>query len=117
MTPLFAQVQVPAAPPDGRLGANQGLLIGARLLLLVAIFLMLIFFRYLRLWVQSFLSGARISIWELVGMELRKVDYLMIIRYKIALVQAGVKVTTQELEAHYLSGGRVEKTAVAVIAA
>lgn len=80
-------------------------------------FFVLLFFRYLRLWVQCFMSGARISIWELVGMELRKVDYTMVIRQKIALVQAGVKVMTSELEAHYLSGGNVVRTAQAVIAA
>jgi uncharacterized protein YqfA (UPF0365 family) len=41
----------------------------------------------------------------------------MIVRQKIALVQAGVKVSTQEMEAHYLSRGNVPKTAAAVIAA
>ena len=41
----------------------------------------------------------------------------MIVRQKIALVQAGVKVSTQEMEAHYLSSGNVQKVATAVIAA
>ena len=50
-------------------------------------------------------------------MKLRNVDYAMIVRQKIALVQAGVKVTTQDLEAHYLARGNVPKTATAVIAA
>src|SRR3954451_1281642 len=85
--------------------------------LLVAIFFLIVFFSFLRLWVQSLLTGARISIWELVGMNLRNVDYGMIVRQKIALVQSGVKVTTQELEAHYLSRDNVPKTATAVIAA
>src|SRR5207237_2622360 len=49
--------------------------------------------------------------------KLRKVDYGMITRQKIALVQAGVKISTQELEAHFLSRGNVPKVAVAVIAA
>src|SRR5207249_2910670 len=39
------------------------------------------------------------------------------VRQKISLVQAGVKVSTQEMEAHYLSRGNVPKTATAVIAA
>src|SRR5438132_6732443 len=50
-------------------------------------------------------------------MNLRSVDYPMIVRQKIALVQAGVKVSTQDLEAHYLSRGNVPKVAAAVIAA
>jgi uncharacterized protein YqfA (UPF0365 family) len=41
----------------------------------------------------------------------------MIVRQKIALVQAGVRVSTEELEAHYLARGNVPKTATAVIAA
>ena len=50
-------------------------------------------------------------------MKLRKVNYEMIVKQKIGLVQAGVKVATAELEAHFLSGGNVQKTALAVIAA
>src|SRR5205823_13181575 len=58
-----------------------------------------------------------ISIWDLIGMKLRNVDYSMIVRQKIALVQAGVRVETRDLEAHYLARGNVPKTAAAVIAA
>src|SRR5438105_3773402 len=92
-------------------------LIGGAILLLVGIFFLVIFFSFLRLWIQCFLTGAKISIWDLIGMKLRNVDYSMIVRQKIALVQAGVKVMTQEMEAHYLSRGNVPKTATAVIAA
>src|SRR6185295_14988303 len=74
-------------------------------------------FSFLRLWIQCLLTGARIGIWDLIGMKLRNVDYGMIVRQKISLVQAGVKVSTQEMEAHYLSRGNVPKTATAVIAA
>jgi uncharacterized protein YqfA (UPF0365 family) len=41
----------------------------------------------------------------------------MIVRQKIALVQAGVKIDTRDMEAHFLSRGNVPKTATAVIAA
>jgi uncharacterized protein YqfA (UPF0365 family) len=83
----------------------------------VALILLIIFFSFLRLWVQCLLTGAQISILDLVGMKLRNVDYGMIVRQKIALVQAQVKIATRELEAHYLSRGNVPKTATAVIAA
>lgn len=86
-------------------------------LLLVGIFFLVIFFSFVRLWIQCFLTGAKISIWDLIGMKLRNVDYPMIVRQKIALVQSGVRVTTQDLEAHYLSRGNVPKTAMALIAA
>jgi uncharacterized protein YqfA (UPF0365 family) len=92
------------------------MIVGAILLILGLMFLV-IFFSFVRLWIQCLLTGARISIWDLIGMKLRNVDYGMIVRQKIALVQAGVKISTQEMEAHYLSRGNVPKTAAAVIAA
>src|SRR5436190_653966 len=79
--------------------------------------LMVVFFSFLRLWVQCFLTGAQISILDLIGMKLRNVDYAMIARQKIALVRAGVKISTQEMEDHFLARGNVPKTALAVIAA
>jgi uncharacterized protein YqfA (UPF0365 family) len=87
------------------------------IVVLVAIFFLVVFFSFVRLWIQSLLTGARISIWDLVGMKLRNVDFGMIVRQKIALVQAGVKISTQDLESHYLTRGNVPKTAAAVIAA
>ena len=89
----------------------------AVVVVLVAIFFLIVFFSFVRLWIQSLLTGARITIWDLIGMKLRNVDYAMIVRQKIALVQANVKVSTREIEAHYLSRGNVPKTAAAVIAA
>ena len=96
---------------------NYGWLILGIIVLLAAIFFLVIFFSFVRLWIQSLLTGARISILDLVGMKLRNVDYAMIVRQKIALVQANVKIATRDLEAHYLSRGNVPKTATAVIAA
>jgi uncharacterized protein YqfA (UPF0365 family) len=87
------------------------------IVLIVAIIFLVIFFSFLRLWVQCLLTGAQISIFDLIGMKLRNVDYSMIVRQKIALVQANVKVVTRELEAHFLSRGNVPKVATAVIAA
>src|SRR5262249_47245761 len=79
--------------------------------------MLIVFFSFLRLWIQCLLTGAKIGILDLVGMKLRNVDYAMIVRQKIALVQAGVKVSTQEMEAHFLARGNVPKVATAVIAA
>src|SRR5881275_2979832 len=99
------------------LDKNKWMLIGGGVILLVGIFFLIIFFSFLRLWIQCFLTGARIGIWDLVGMKLRNVDYSMIVRQKIALVQAGVKVANEDLEAHFLARGNVPKVAAAVIAA
>jgi uncharacterized protein YqfA (UPF0365 family) len=113
MAPLFADAK------NGFMGdlGSIWMLIGLAILLLFGLFFVIIFFSFLRLWIQCFLTGAKIGIWDLVGMKLRNVDYGMIVRQKIALVQAGVRASTQELEAHYLSRGDVPRTAAAVIAA
>ncbi|HEV3262651.1 MAG TPA: flotillin-like protein FloA [Gemmataceae bacterium] len=105
------------AAPGDLSGPQITLLIGGVIAVILAVIFLLIFFSFLSLWVQCLLTGAQISILDLIGMKLRKVDYAMIVRQKIALVQANVKVSTRELEAHYLSRGNVPKTATAVIAA
>ncbi len=109
-TALFAQ------RADSLLANPLWLVLGLFVLLL-GIFMVVVFFSFIRLWIQSLLTGAKISILDLVGMKLRNVDYPMIVRQKIALVQAGTKITTEDLEAHYLARGNVPKTATAVIAA
>jgi uncharacterized protein YqfA (UPF0365 family) len=78
---------------------------------------LIIFFSFIHLWIQSLLYDAHIGFMQLIRMRLGKVDYAMVVRQKIALVQAGVRVTTGELESHYQSRGNVPKTAAAVIAA
>lgn len=110
---LFAQGQTTGEFFD----KNKWVIVIGGVLLLVFIFFLVVFFSFVRLWIQCFMTSAKIGIWDLIGMKLRTVDYSMIVRQKISLVQAGVKVTTQEMEAHYLSRGNVPKTATAVIAA
>ena len=92
------------------------LVVGAIAILIFIVFAF-IFMSFVRLWIQSLLTGANIGIGSLIGMKLRNVDYGLIVRQKIALVQSGVKVTTPDLESHFLSRGNVPKTAAAVIAA
>jgi uncharacterized protein YqfA (UPF0365 family) len=93
------------------------LIIAAGVAALVFLIILFIFFSFVRLWIQSLLTGANISIWSMFGMKLRQVPYAMIVNQKIALVQAGVPVNTEDLEAHFLAGGRVLQTVKAVIAA
>src|SRR5215472_3175253 len=110
LAPLFAQ----GKSMDSK---DVWILVVAGIALLIFLFMLILFFSFVRLYIQSLLTGAKIGIFDLIGMKLRNVDYSMIVRQKIALVQAGVKVSTQEMEAHYLSRGNVPKTAAAVIAA
>lgn len=114
---LFAQAKG-APAPAGQMSNTQIIwVVIALILVLVFLIFLFVFFSFIRLWIQALLTKADISIFNLIGMKLRNVDYAMIVRQKIALVQAGVRVTTEELESHYLARGNVPKTATAVIAA
>jgi uncharacterized protein YqfA (UPF0365 family) len=110
---LFAQNK-PGETPD--LG-NILLVVGVIVVAILALIFLIVFFSFFGLWIQSLRNGAGIGLANLVGMRIGKVDYAMVVRQKIALVQAGVKVNTADLEAHYLARGNVPKTATAVIAA
>src|SRR6266545_878122 len=120
----MSQLKLEAAPPAGAAGGAASsfnwdivYIIFAAIAALFFLIFLFIFFSFIRLWIQSLLTGANISIFNLVGMKLRKVNYEMIVNQKIALVQAGVRITTEDLESHFLARGNVPKTATAVIAA
>lgn len=73
---------------------------------------------YIGLWFQAFVSGARISLLNIVGMSLRKIPPKFIVNARINLSKAGLKqITTSDLETHFLAGGRVTEVVRAVIAA
>ena len=80
-----------------------------------------VFANYFRLWIQSFLTGANITIWDLIGMTFRKVNKDVIVKSKIMAVQAGLEddegITSKALEAHALAGGNVPLVIRALIAA
>src|SRR5215471_1874933 len=94
----------PAQQPGGIAG-NQWLIVVLIIAALAGLVVLFVFFSFVQLWIQCLLTGARIGIVDMIRMKLCKVDYSMIVRQKIALVQAGTKVSTQEMEAHYLSRG------------
>jgi len=94
----------------------ESILIGVAILLvlLIAVFVV----RFFNLWLQSFLTKAGISIFQIIGMSLRKVNPTMIVRSRIMAVQAGIGgCDTRLLEAHYLAGGNVGNVVRALIAA
>ena len=86
-------------------------------LALIGLVAFLLFIKFFRLWLQAKLSKADVKFAELIGMWLRKVDIRMIVINKITAIQAGLQLTTQDLESHYLAGGRVPNVIRALIAA
>ena len=91
------------------------LIVAGVIVLLIVLFF---FFSFFSLWVQSFLARAGVGFFDMIRMRLLKLDYALIVKQKIALVQAGVKSSTQELESYLLANGkRLEQVVQAVIAA
>ena len=71
----------------------------------------------LGLWIQAFVSGARVRLLDLIMMRFRKVNPREIVINRISAKKAGLDITTEPLEAHYLAGGRVRNVVRAMIAA
>lgn len=70
------------------------------------------------LWISARVSGVRISLMQLVLMRIRKVPASVIVQALIEAHKAGLQdVRRDDLEAHYLAGGNVEKVVHALVSA
>src|SRR5690606_20164373 len=87
------------------------------LLVLVAFLVVVLSFVPVGLWISAVAAGVRVSIVTLVGMRLRRVPPIRIILPLIKAQKAGLDVTIDKLEAHYLAGGNVDRVVDALIAA
>ncbi len=86
----------------------------------IAIIVLSIFFYYVPmfLWISAQVSGVRISLVQLFLMRIRKVPANVIVQALIEAHKAGLSdVTRDDLEAHYLAGGNVEKVVHALVSA
>ncbi|ASA95423.1 MULTISPECIES: flotillin-like protein FloA [Anoxybacillus] len=81
--------------------------------------LLAVFFSFVpvMLWISALASGVPISIFTLIGMRLRRVIPSRVINPLIKAKKAGLDVTTNQLESHYLAGGNVDRVVNALIAA
>ncbi len=90
------------------------------ILIIAGIILLILFFYYCPffLWISARVSGVRISLLQLVLMRIRQVPASMIVRAMIEAHKAGLKdITRDDLEAHYLAGGNVDKVVHALVSA
>ncbi|MCM3586286.1 flotillin-like protein FloA [Mesobacillus maritimus] len=69
------------------------------------------------LWISALAAGVRVSIFTLIGMRLRRVIPSRVINPLIKAHKAGLGVSTNQLESHYLAGGNVDRVVNALIAA
>ena len=64
--------------------------------IIVLLVILLIVSRFIGLYIQAFVSGARVNMRDLLGMRLRKVNALTIVNSRIQAMRAGLHVTTPE---------------------
>jgi uncharacterized protein YqfA (UPF0365 family) len=96
---------------------NQILLIVLAVVGLAVVIVVFMLGQFLNLYVQALLSNARVSMLDIIGMRLRKVDIRTVVYSRIRAVKAGMDIPTNALETHYLAGGRVPNVISAMIAA
>jgi len=69
------------------------------------------------LWISALAAGVRVSIITLIGMRFRRVPPARIVEPLIKSIKAGLDISVNQLEAHYLAGGNVDRVVNALIAA
>lgn len=88
------------------------------ILAIIVIILLSILGKFISLWFQAFVSGTPISIFNIIGMSLRKIPPRVIVNARINSFKAGLKqISVSDLETHYLAGGHVTEVVTALIAA
>ncbi len=89
------------------------IIVGGIILLIIFLFA----FQYIGLWIQAWISGAKVRFIDLVMMRFRKVKPKLIVENRITAKKAGIDLSTAQLESHYLAGGHVTAVTRSVIAA
>lgn len=87
--------------------------------ILLIVIALILFFQFvpLGLWISAVAASVRVSIITLIGMRLRRVPPHKIVLPLIKATKAGLDLNINQLEAHYLAGGNVDRVVDAIIAA
>jgi len=92
---------------------------GSGIMMAMAMIGILVFLHFvpLGLWISALAAGVHVSIFTLFGMRLRRVVPQKVVLPLIKANKAGLNLEVNQLEAHYLAGGNVDKVVDALIAA
>lgn len=97
---------------------NAGFIASLMLVAIVFIAVAVIFsFIPVGLWISALAAGVRVGIFTLIGMRLRRVPPAKIVNPLIKADKAGLSISVNQLEAHYLAGGNVDRVINALVAA
>ena len=91
---------------------------GLAVLALLFLAFLFVFLRYANLYVRSVMTGAGVGLFDMVAMSLRRVSPARIVDARINVVKSRIAdVSKNDLEAHVLAGGNVDRVVRALIAA
>jgi uncharacterized protein YqfA (UPF0365 family) len=91
--------------------------VGAIAIGVLFVMILVLYLVPLRLWIAAWSSGAHVGLVTLIGMRLRRVPPDTIVTARISVVKAGLAISIDNLEAHYLAGGNVVRVVNALISA
>ena len=92
-------------------------IVGLVILLVIVVAFLAMFGPLFGLWIQALSANAKVGIFQLIGMRLRKVNPGNIVIARIQAIRAGIDLSTEQLETHFLAGGRPMNVVRALIAA
>ena len=95
---------------------NVGLIAGLAIGIIIFLWLFL-WMVPIGLWFSALVSGVKVSLIQLVLIRWRKIPPSVIVNSLITGTKAGIPLNRNELEAHYLAGGRVQRVVNALISA
>ena len=87
------------------------------LVVVLAALALLLYLVPIPLWIAAWASGAYVGLFTLIAMRLRRVPPSTIVNARISAVKAGLDISVNELEAHFLAGGNVVRVVNAMISA
>lgn len=93
------------------------IIIGVLAVLIIIVLAVILSFVPVMLWISAIASGVKVSIITLIAMRLRRVVPSRIVNPQIKATKAGLGLSINQLESHYLAGGNVDRVVNALIAA
>ncbi|MBC8084538.1 MAG: flotillin-like protein FloA [Hymenobacter sp.] len=81
------------------------------------VLLVFLYFFPISLWITALFSGVKVSLFQLAFMRVRKVPPSLIVNSMITSTKAGLELTANDLETHYLAGGNIPSVIKALISA
>ena len=87
------------------------------ILISVGVLALVLYLVPVSLWIAAWASGAYVGLFTLIAMRLRRVPPNTLVTARISSVKAGIEISLNDLEAHFLAGGNVVRVVNAMISA